>query len=139
VKFSQVLLGGYECLLQDVLTRGFKGRNLLSIGQAYDGITGCICALNEYFSFGNAGNLRVGQFEGCTTAFPTMGRPAGLEVIARLRASGNETPIILMSGSFSAELLESASGGAGVIYLPKPFSDAEIETEIEKLIGKGAS
>jgi DNA-binding response OmpR family regulator len=67
-----------------------------------------------------------------------MGRPTGLEVIARLRAAGNETPIILMSGSFSAELLGSTPYAVGVTYLPKPFSGSELEAEIEKVIGKNA-
>lgn len=67
-----------------------------------------------------------------------MGRPTGLEVIARLRAAGNETPIVLMSGSFSAELLGSMPGAVGVTYLAKPFSGAEVEAEIEKVIGKNA-
>jgi len=67
-----------------------------------------------------------------------MGRPTGLEVITRLRAAGNETPIVLMSGSFSAELLGSMPGAVGVTYLAKPFSGAEVEAEIEKVIGKNA-
>jgi CheY-like chemotaxis protein len=67
-----------------------------------------------------------------------MGRPTGLEVIARFRAAGNETPIILMSGSFSAKLLESMPGAEGVTYLVKPFSCSELETEIEKAVGKNA-
>ena len=67
-----------------------------------------------------------------------MGRPTGLEVIARLRAAGNETPIILMPGSFSAELLESMPGAVEVTHLPKPFSGSELQAEIENLIGKGA-
>lgn len=41
-----------------------------------------------------------------------MGRPTGLEVIARLRAAGNETPVILMSGSFSSELRRVEEGPA---------------------------
>ena len=67
-----------------------------------------------------------------------MGRPTGLEVIARLRAAGNETPIILMSGSFSADLLEGGPYAVGVTYLAKPFGGTELEEEIEKVIGKNS-
>ncbi len=68
-----------------------------------------------------------------------MGRPTGLEVITRLRAAGNETPVILMSGSFSRESLENAPAGVGVTYLEKPFSGAELEIAIERAVGKSAS
>lgn len=67
-----------------------------------------------------------------------MGRPTGLEVIASLNAAGNETPMILMSGSFSAELQESAPYGVEVMYLAKPFSGAELDAAIEQAIGKSA-
>ncbi len=67
-----------------------------------------------------------------------MGRPTGLEVILRLRASRNETPIILMSGSFSAETLDTAPSAGGVTCLEKPFSGSELEAAIETAIGKSA-
>ena len=68
-----------------------------------------------------------------------MGRPTGFEVITRLRVAGNEIPVILMSGSFSAESLENAPTGVGVTYLEKPFSGAELEVAIERAVGKSAS
>ena len=67
-----------------------------------------------------------------------MGRPTGLEVIARLRAAGNEIPVILMSGSFSTESLEGVPTGVGVTCLVKPFSGAELEAAVEQAIGKNA-
>jgi DNA-binding response OmpR family regulator len=67
-----------------------------------------------------------------------MGRPTGLEVILRLRAAGNETPIILMSGSFTSDTFDTAPGAGGVVCIEKPFSGAELEAAIEASIGKSA-
>lgn len=67
-----------------------------------------------------------------------MGRPNGLEVILRLRAAGNETPVVLMSGSYSAGTADTAPGAGGVTCLEKPFSGAELEATIERAVGKSA-
>ena len=61
-----------------------------------------------------------------------MGQPSGLEVIRELRSGGSQTPIILMSGSFSLKGLAQTPPEAGVAYLTKPFTGSELEAAIQK-------
>lgn len=64
-----------------------------------------------------------------------IGTPNGFEVIARLRAGGNQIPIILMSGSFTPETLPKFSKAHGVTCIAKPFGIDALEEAIKRSTG----
>jgi CheY-like chemotaxis protein len=64
-----------------------------------------------------------------------IGEPNGFKVIARLRAAGDQIPVILMSGSFSPETLPKVSKAQGVTCIAKPFDIVTLEAAIKRSIG----
>jgi two-component system, OmpR family, response regulator len=61
----------------------------------------------------------------------------GLEFLANLRAQGNETPVLILSGlgETSNRVFGLAAGGDD--YLPKPFAFAELLARVEALGRRG--
>ena len=58
----------------------------------------------------------------------------GLDVLERLRQSGNDTPVIIMAGNATAAIgIQSMQLGA-YDYLPKPFDTDELLAMIQQLL-----
>jgi CheY-like chemotaxis protein len=60
-----------------------------------------------------------------------LGKPNGFDVIAGLRASGNQIPIVLMSGSFTLDTLPTFPPAQRVMCLAKPFEIVALDAAIK--------
>jgi DNA-binding response OmpR family regulator len=67
-----------------------------------------------------------------------MPRMSGLGMVQKLRESGDQTPVIMMSGL--SDVGQSVALGAGVdVYLPKPVDPARLVAAIDRLLSPAAS
>ena len=62
----------------------------------------------------------------------------GLEVLGRLRASGTEAHIILMTGQGSTKVAVAAMKAGACDYLSKPLVLKDLKNVLEVLAGKGS-
>jgi DNA-binding response OmpR family regulator len=58
---------------------------------------------------------------------------SGDEIIRKIRASGSEIPIIMLTGMKDTSLLNRVLGYGADDYIEKPFSTTELEARIRKL------
>jgi CheY-like chemotaxis protein len=59
-------------------------------------------------------------------------RLTGAQVMATLRARGNDVPVILVSGA-----TRSATIGGGVEFLPKPFRANALREAVQRALSRG--
>ncbi|WP_158270149.1 response regulator transcription factor [Limnohabitans sp. T6-20] len=59
---------------------------------------------------------------------------SGLELHAKLKASGNDIPVIFMSGESQAHETQAANSLGAVHFLWKPFNTQEMLTVIDKVL-----
>jgi CheY-like chemotaxis protein len=62
-----------------------------------------------------------------------LGTPNGFEVIAGVRATGNQIPIVLMSGSFTVDTLPTFPAAQRVVCLAKPFDIVALDAAIKRV------
>jgi CheY-like chemotaxis protein len=67
-----------------------------------------------------------------------MPKKTGLEVLRRLRAANNRTPVVLMSGHLSEPVVKESKSLPGVQLLPKPFTLAALREAIDRASDSGA-
>ena len=59
---------------------------------------------------------------------------SGSELVARLRAGGRELAVLLVSGYTEDEFVRRGALPAGVSFLPKPFSAAELAEKVRQVL-----
>lgn len=87
---------------------------------------------------GNAGLRRATQEKwDVIIADRTLPGLDGLSIVKALRASGNETPILLLSAL--GEVVDRVDGlhAGGDDYLPKPYAFSELLARVEALLRRG--
>jgi DNA-binding response OmpR family regulator len=77
--------------------------------------------------------LRLGSYNLMITD-NQMPRLSGLQLVERLRSTGNNLPVVLMSGSSSFENLQSHQWPQRTTALKKPFTPAELLATIEDVL-----
>ena len=81
-----------------------------------------------------AAALAAGGFA-CAVLDNRMPDPTGVMVVMATRARGDETPVLLVSGSVTPDFL-AAVGGATYL-LGKPFEFEELVAAVDRIVGKG--
>lgn len=108
-----------EPQLLSVIRRGFSEKNH-DVSAAMDGITALTMVENHHF---DAIILDL--------MLPDIN---GLEICRRLRASGNLTPIIMLTALASTENVVTGLQAGADDYLAKPFKFSELEARIMALL-----
>ena len=96
-----------------------------------------------YFDVARARSGEEAFFMATSQTFDAMlldiGLPgrSGLEVLAALRAGGNEVPVMIVSGAHSVEQRVAGLHAGADDYLTKPFSMSELEARLRALLRRG--
>jgi DNA-binding response OmpR family regulator len=82
-----------------------------------------------------AAALAAGGFA-CAVLDNRMPDPTGVRIVAAARARGDATPVLLVSGSITPDVL--AAVGPPTYLLGKPFGFEELVAAVDRIVGKAA-
>jgi len=83
--------------------------------------------------------LAGGADGGCVLTDVSMPGMTGLDLLAGLRASGRDLPVIVMTGRADPHLSDAASEHGALAFLHKPFAPAELVASVERALGPTAA
>ena len=82
-----------------------------------------------------AAALAAGGFA-CAVLDNRMPDPSGVQIVTTARARGDETPVLLVSGSVTPDVLAAVSGAT--YLLGKPFEFEELVAAVDRIVGRAS-
>ena len=119
----RVLLVEDDPRMADFITRGLEQEGY-SVGRSADGEEGLIAATHNVFD--------------AIVMDVMLPRLDGLSVVSKLRSSGIDTPVLILSALGSVDDRVSGLRSGGDDYLVKPFSFAELVARLETIVRRTA-